>query len=45
MSKKDLRKKYKNGEYVENGVLYRVGKYLKWYFAKRTAKGDIHPED
>lgn len=38
MSKKDIRKKYKNGEYFDKGTLYRIGKWLKKYFATRTTK-------
>ena len=38
MSKKDIRKKFKSGEYFENGTLYRVGRWLKKYFATRTTK-------
>ena len=38
MSKKDIRKKYKRGEYFEDGKLYKVGNWLKRYFATRTTK-------
>ena len=38
MSKKDIRKKFKGGEYFENGNLYQVGRWLKKYFATRTTK-------
>lgn len=38
MSKNTIRKKYKNGEYFKDGTLYRVGNWLKRYFATRTTK-------
>jgi hypothetical protein len=38
MSKKDIRKRYKRGEYFKNGKLYQVGKWLKRYFTKNTTK-------
>ena len=38
MSKKDIRKKYKDGETMKRGILYRTGRWLKWYFIKKTTK-------
>lgn len=38
MSKKDIRKKFKQGEFFKNGTLYSMGSWLKRYFEKRTTK-------
>lgn len=38
MSKKDIYKKHKNGEYFKNGKLCVVGKWLKRYMLTKTTK-------